>query len=104
MEYKLEYLPSAALDIMEIEASLYEFNHAASDKFANEIEKKTSDLTRHPFMYQVCEEDDFFRSVPLCYNYRLFYHIAEETKAVKIFRVLRGMMDIGKELQTNAEW
>jgi len=98
MEYKIEYLPSAALDIMEIEASLYEFSSAAADKFANEIEKKTNNLAKHPFMYQVYEDDDFFRSMPLCYDYRLFYHVAEETKIIKIFRVLRGRMDIKKEL------
>ena len=98
MEYKLEYLPSAALDIMEIEASLYEFNPAAANKFANDIEKKTNNLTKHPFMYQVYEDDDFFRSMSLCYDYRLFYHVVEETNTIKIFRVLRGMMDIKKEL------
>jgi len=98
MDYEIEYLPSAALDIFEIEASLYEFSRAAASKFANEIEKKTANLAKHPFMYQVYEDDDFFRSMPLCYDYLLFYHVAEETKTVKIFRVLRSMMDIRKEL------
>ena len=98
MDYKIEYLPSAALDIMEIEASLYEFSPAAADKFANDIEKKTNHLTKYPFMYQIYEDDEFFRSMSLCYEYRLFYHVAEETKTIKVFRVLRGMMDINKEL------
>ena len=98
MEYKIEYLSSAASDIFEIEASLYEFSPAAADKFTNEIEKKIYNLSKFPFMYQIYEEDDFFRSMPLCYDYRLFYHVAEETKTIKIFRVLRGRMDIKKEL------
>jgi len=98
MEYKIEYLPSATSDIFEIEASLYEFSPAAADKFANEIDKKIYSLAKYPFMYQVHEDDDFFRSMPLCYDYRLFYHVVEETKTIKIFRVLRGMMDISKEL------
>ena len=97
MEYKIEYLPSAAVDILEIEAYLYEYSSAAANKFADEIEKHISTLSKYPLMYQVYE-DDYFRSMPLCYNYRLFYHVVEETKTIKIHRVLRGIRDIKNEL------
>ena len=49
--YKLEYLPSAVTDILEIDAYLYEYSSAASDKFAVSIERLTEALTLHPLLY-----------------------------------------------------
>ena len=100
MEYRLEYLPSAVADILEIEAGLYEFSPSAADRFTNEVDKHTETLMRHPFMYQIYEDDDNFRSMPLCYNYRVFYHVDEENKTIKIHRVLHGMRDLKNELYT----
>jgi plasmid stabilization system protein ParE len=98
VEYKLEYLPSAASDILEIEAYLYEFSPSAADSFTDEIIKQTETLTKYPLMYKVYEEDDYFRSMLLSFGYRLFYHVINETKTIKIHRILHGMRDIKKEL------
>ena len=49
--YKLEYLPSAQADILEIDTYLYEHSPVAYDKFFNSIESLEENLVRHPFMY-----------------------------------------------------
>jgi addiction module RelE/StbE family toxin len=92
--YKLEYLPSAVSDILETEAGLYEFSPAAADKFTDAIQHLTETLRKHPLMYQIYEDDAYFRSMPLPYDYRLFYHVAEETETIRIHRVIHGMREL----------
>ena len=92
--YKLEYLPSAVADILEIEAYLYEYSPVAADKFADSIEQLTQALTLHPLLYPAYEDDAYFRHMILPYKYRLFYHVVEETKTIKIHRILHGMRDV----------
>lgn len=50
-------------------------------------------------MYQHFEDDDFYRSMPLPYEYRLFYHVNEDAKMIEVHRVLRGMMDLKAHLR-----
>ena len=97
--YKLLYLPLVSYDILEIEAGLNEFSSAAADRLTEEINDLTQTLTEHPLMYQVFEDDDYYRSMPLCYEYRLFYHVEERTKTIEIHRVLHGVMDLKSRLQ-----
>jgi len=92
--YKLEFLPSAELDILEIDAYLYEHSPAAADKFADSIERLTDTLLCHPFMFPAYEDDPYFRHMILVYKYRLFYHVDEEAGAVKIHRILHGARDV----------
>jgi plasmid stabilization system protein ParE len=92
--YSLEYLPLAVTDILQIDACLYEFSPAAADKFTDTIQKLTETLTNHPLMYQIYDGDDYFRCIVLPYKHRLFYHVVEETKTIKIHRILHGMRDI----------
>jgi plasmid stabilization system protein ParE len=94
MTYELEYLPSAGLDILEPEAWLYQLNSSAADKFTDEIWRLTENLREYPFMYQVYEYDDYFRSMPLPYDYRLFYHVDERAETIRIHRVIHGMRDL----------
>ena len=98
MAYKLEYLPRAARDILEAENGLYAFSPAAADKFTDEIRRLTETLKRNPMMYQVYEDDTYFRSMPLSYRYRLFYHVAEETETIRIHCVIHGMRELDKAL------
>ena len=92
--YKLEHLPSAQAGILEIDAYLYEHSPAASDNFFNSIECLEKNLVRHPFMYPVFEDDPFFRHMALPYKYRLFYHVDEDIKAIKICRILHGARNV----------
>ena len=99
MAYKLEYLPSASLDILDAEAVLYELSPSAADKFTQSIKQLTETLCEYPMLYQVYEDDEYFRSMPLPYKYRLFYHIAEEVETIKIHRIIYGMRDLSAALQ-----
>ena len=92
--YRLEYLPSAQADILQIDAYLYEHSPAAADKFAESIERLTDTLLQHPFMFPVYEDNPYFRHMVLPYKYRLFYHLDEETGVIKIYRILHGMRDV----------
>ena len=92
--YRLEYLPSAELDILEIDAYLYEHNPTAADKFADSIERLADTLLRHPFMFPAYEDDLYFRHMILPYKYRLFYHVDEDAKIIKVHRILHGMRDV----------
>jgi len=92
--YRLEYLPSAETDILEIDVYLYEHSPTAADKFADSIEKLTETLLDHPFMFPVYEDDPYFRHMTLPYKYRLFYHVDEDAEIIKIYRVLHGMRDV----------
>ena len=100
--YKLEYLPSATTDILEIDAYLYELSPVAADKFADAIQQLTETLINHPLMYQIYEEDDYFRCMILPYKYRLFYHVTKETKTIKIHRILHGMRNIKSIMDSEA--
>jgi plasmid stabilization system protein ParE len=94
MAYKLSYLPLAVNDILEAESGLYAFSPTAADKFSNEISNLEETLCEHPFLYQIYEDDDYYRSVNLSYNYRLFYHVDELVETIEIHRVLHGMRDL----------
>ena len=96
--YKISYLPMALDDILEIEAGLHKFSPAAADKLTEEIDSLTKTLAKYPLMYQQFEDDNYYRSMPLSYNYRLFYHVEETTKIIEIHRVLHGMMDLRTHL------
>ena len=93
--YRTEYLPSALADILEIENNLFELNANASDKFTEAITEHAETLTEHPLLYQIYEDNNYFRSMPLPYGYRLFYHVDENAKVIKVHKVLHGMRDLG---------
>lgn len=92
--YRLEYLPSAIADILEIDAYLYELSPAAANKFADSIERLTETLLSHPLMYPAYQDDIYFRHMTMPYKYRLFYHVDEEAQIIKIHRILHGMRDV----------
>jgi plasmid stabilization system protein ParE len=92
--YKLEYLPSALADILEIENYLFELSPDTADKFYATIQTQIITLTEHPFMYQAYEDNPYFHSMPLPYSYRLFYHVNEKNAVIKVHRILHGMMDL----------
>ena len=97
--YRLEYLPSAVIDILEIEDYLFEHNPDAADKFTKAIEEQVASLVKYPLMYQAYEDNSYFRSMPLIYTYRLFYHVDDAAKTVKVHRVLHGMRDLNNMLE-----
>ena len=92
--YTLKYLPSAANDIFDIEESLYRFSPLAADKFIDALDEKVLDLTKQPLIYRIYEKRPYFRCMPLPYKYLCFYHVDEDTKQIKIHRILHGKRNI----------
>jgi len=96
--YKLEYLPSSLVDILEIEDYLFEIDPDVADKFTEAIQNQMESLTKHPFMYQIYEDNIYFRSMPLPYSYRMFYHVDEMSSTIKVHRILHGMRNLKRLL------
>ena len=94
--YKLEYLPSALDDILEIEDYLFEHSPDSASKFSEAVKEQTESLAIYPLMCQVYEDNPYFRSMTLPHSYRLFYHVDEAAKVIKVHRVLHGMRDLKK--------
>ena len=92
--YRLEYLPLAETDILEIDVYLHEHSSSAADKFADSIENLSETLLCHPFMFPIYEESPYFRHITLPYKYRLFYYVDEDAKVIRIYRILHGMRDV----------
>lgn len=55
--YKVEYLPQATADILEIEAYLYELSPTAADRFTETLLEKSATLEDYPLTYPVYEND-----------------------------------------------
>lgn len=92
--YRLEYLPSAETDILDIDAYLYEHSPVAADKFAENLDRVAETLLLYPLISPIYEADSYFRHMTLPYKYRLFYHVDEEQEVIKVYRVLHGMRDV----------
>lgn len=72
---------------------MYDLSPSAADRFAQAVLSLTNTLSEYPELYQIYDDNKYFRSMPLPYKYRLFYHIAEENDTIKIHRVIYGMRD-----------
>ncbi len=99
MVYKIKRLPSFDKSAFDADASLYALSPSTADKFYADYCNKIELIKKNPMMYQVFEDDPYFRSAGLAYGYRLFYHVEESSRLVVLHRVLYGAMDLTKRLQ-----
>jgi plasmid stabilization system protein ParE len=94
MPYRIKKLPSFDASAFEADSRLYALSTSAADRYYADYMKKIENLKRNPEMYQVFDDDPYFRSAGLVYGYRLFYHIDEQNNTVVLHRVLHGAMDL----------
>jgi len=99
MPYKIKKIPSFNKSAFEADANLYALSPKAADKYFEDYNQKIENLKEYPNMYQVFEDDPYFRSAGLVYGYRLFYHVDEQNKRVILHRVIHGAMDLPAQLQ-----
>jgi len=99
MLYKIKKLPSFDKSVFDADGTLYALNPKAADKYYEDYVSKIDLLKKHPNMYQVFDDDPYFRATPLVYGYRLFYHVDERSKSVILHRVIHGAIDLAKQLQ-----
>jgi plasmid stabilization system protein ParE len=99
MPYKVKALPSFSKSAFEADSNLYALNPKAADKYFTDYNHKIELIQDNPKMFQRLEDDSYFRSVPLVYGYRLFYHLDDQEKIIILHRVIHGAMDLAKQLQ-----
>ena len=99
MPYRIKILPSFRRSAFEADSNLYALSPKAADKYYEDYNHKIELIQDNPKMYQVFEDDPYFRSAPLVYDYRLFYHVDDQSKLVILHRVIHGAMDLVKQLR-----
>ena len=87
--------------VIAVESNLYALSPKAADRFFEDYNRITELIKEHPFMFQVFEDDPYFRSAPLVYGYRLFYHVDEQNDAAILHRIIHGAIDLATQLQSD---
>ena len=98
MQYRIKKLKSFGKSAFEIDTHLYALSPKAADRYFEDYNNKIEVIKENPYIFQVFDDDPYFRSAPLVYGYRLFYHVDEETRIVVLHRVIHGAMDIAAHL------
>ncbi len=96
--HKIEVLPLAREDLLEIVSGLSGLRFSAAAKFVRSVERVSSYVALSPMLYPAYAENPYYRSAPLPYRYRLFYHVDDEGKTVAIHRAIHGTWDVADEL------
>lgn len=102
--YRIEYLPVALHDLVEIAEyiGVKLDNKSAADRLAENIAESVSAAAEQPYMYPL-----YIPIKPLKYEYRkiviknydVFYWVDEPTKTITVARVIYARRDIGKLLK-----
>ena len=99
MAYRIKKLRSFDNSAFQADSDLYTLSSKASDRYYEDYKRKIEIIKENPFIYQVFEDDSYFRSAPLLYGYRLFYHVDEQNHIVILHRIIHGAMDLAAQLQ-----
>ena len=94
MLYRINRLKSFEKSAFDADSHLYALSPKAADRYFEDYNSKVELLSENPYIYQVFEDDPYFRSAPLVYGYRLFYHINEHDKSVILHRIIHGAVDL----------
>ena len=98
MPYKIKKLKSFSKNVFSADKALYALSPKAADNFFNDYSLKSKAIEKNPYMYQAFDDDPYFRSAPLLYGYRLFYHIDDLRKLIIFHRVIHGAWDLATHL------
>ena len=82
---------------------MYALSPKAADKYFEDYSRKIVLIEENPFMFKAFEDDPYFRSAPLVYGYRLFYHVDEQNNIVILHRIIHGAMDLASQLQIDSQ-
>ena len=92
MKYEASYLPTADMDIQQIDDALSDYPNKAKRLF-QEIERKVKNLEDMPYMWPAYQLNPEYRQMVL-EDHLLFYIVDENERKVKVYRVLYAKMDI----------
>jgi mRNA-degrading endonuclease RelE of RelBE toxin-antitoxin system len=94
MPYEVKKLKSFGKSAFEADSSLYALSPKAADRYFEDYNNKIELIKENPYIFQIFEDDSYFRSVPLVYGYRLFYHVDEQNNEVILHRVTERLCKI----------
>jgi len=100
MQYRTKQLKSFGKSAFEADSHLYALSPKAADRYFEDYNNKIVMIKENPYIFQVFEDDPYFRSAPLVYGYRLFYHVDEQNRIVVLHRVINGAMDLVAQLNS----
>jgi len=100
MLFKIKKLKSFDISAFEADSSLYALSPRAADRYFEDYNDKIELIKENPHIFQAFEDDPYFRSAPLVYGYRLFYHVDVQSNSVILHRVMHGAMDLAVQLRT----
>ena len=103
MPYRIKQLKSFEKSAFDADSHLYALSPKASDKFYEDYNRKVESIKENPYIYQIFEDEPYFRSAPLVYGYRLFYHIDEKDSIVVLHRIIHGSMDLANHIQIDKQ-
>ena len=103
MQYTIKKLKSFGKSAIEADSNLYSLSPSAADNFFDDYNKKIDIIRENPYMHQAYQDDPYFRSAPLVYGFRLFYHLDEQNSAVILHRILHGAMDLVHQLEIDRQ-
>ena len=90
----MRYLPLARQDISEIDEYLSSFYPSTAAKFFAEFQKHLKTLISAP---EVGEAYGQYRRL-VVQKYLVFYKVNHEERVVDIYRILRGSIDVEKQI------
>ena len=92
MTYKLEYISTFHMDVLQVIENLEEHPQKAKRIFSR-IDKILSSLVTMPEMYPIYEDFSVFRKITI-EDYLVFYIIDKQNGIIEVHRLLYGKMDI----------
>jgi len=98
MAYRIKKLKSFDKSAFEADSNLYALSPKAADRYFDDYNHKTELIKENPYVFRAFEDDPYFRTAPLVYGYRLFYHIDVENNTVILHRIIHGAMDLATQL------
>jgi len=95
--YKIQYLPQALENLVEIKKYLNEFSTQTSKRTVNEIKSHIAMLKKMPHMCEKYHDNHIYRRMVVS-NYLVFYVVDEESQVVEIHRVMHHSRNVKDHL------
>jgi len=94
MKYKSKILNIARNDLKEIRTYLSDFGSSPKRKLRESFYEYVKNVSKNPYIYPEYEENKTYRKAVIQYDYLVFYTVDEESKTVKIQRVLSSRQNV----------
>ena len=98
MRNRPKLLKLAERDLEKILEYKAKFYAGTAGRFIDELEKVLDDIAEFPLMYQAYENNPRYRRA-IVNEYLLFYRVFEKSQSVRVYRILHGKRDLGKQLK-----